>query len=61
MCLHIVLVLRDKTEREAFYLDDCLQSFRANVSIVLLGDLNARVGDEVIEDVVSRHEMVWKN
>ena len=39
------------SEREAFWndFDECLQSFGANVSIVLLGDLNAHVGDEVVE------------
>ena len=39
---------RVETDREAFrnYLDDCLQSYGANVSIKLL-DKNASVGDEV--------------
>ena len=54
---------KNEAEREAFWndLDDCLQSFGANESIVLLGDLNARVGDEVIEDVVGRHEVSGRN
>ena len=53
----------DETEREAFYndLDDCLQSFGVNVNIVLLGKLNARVGDEVVEDLVGRHDVTWGN
>ena len=50
---------REETEREAFwnYLDDCLQSFGVNVCIVLLEDVNAHVGDEVVEDVVGKHRM----
>ena len=39
---------------EAFrnYLDDCLQSFGENVSVVWLGDLNTSFGD-----MVGRHRV----
>ena len=52
---------RDETERETFWnnLNDCLQSFGANVSIVL--DLNVHVGDEVVKDVVAKYEMLERN
>ena len=36
-------------------------SYEANVSIVLLGDLNACVGDEVIEDMIGRHRVPGRN
>ena len=54
---------RDETERKTFGndLDDCLQCFGANVSIVLLGDLNTCADDEVVEDVVGRDSVFWKN
>ncbi len=41
---------REEKERETFWkdIDECLQSFGANVNVALLGDLNARVGNEVV-------------
>ena len=50
-------------EREAFWkdVDDCVQSFGANVKVVLMGDLNARVGDEEIEGVVGRYGVPGRN
>ena len=38
LCLHIILAVRDETEREVFWndLDECLESSGENVSIVLL-------------------------
>ena len=36
-----------------------MQGFGGNVSIVLL-DLNGRVGDEIVEDMVSRHGMTGR-
>ena len=61
--VHMVLVVRGMKQREAFwnYLNDCLQSFGANVNIVLLGDLNALVGDEVVKDMVGRHGVPGRN
>ena len=53
---------KNKTEKEAFWndFDDCLQSFGANVSIVLLEDLNGRVADKLVEDVVGRDGLLEK-
>ena len=50
-------------EREAFWIDlgDCLESFGENVSVVLLGDLNARVGNEPIDGVVGKYGVPGKN
>ena len=47
---------RSEEEREDFWsgLDECLQGFEPEVNILLLGDLNARVGNEVVEGVVGR-------
>ena len=36
-------------------------SFGRNVSVVVLGDLNARVGNEVIEGIVGRHGLPGRN
>ena len=51
---------RKEIERKTFWNDlyDCLQSFVVNMSIVLLGDVNGCVGDEVVEDVVGRRGML---
>ena len=38
-----------------------MQSFGANVIIVLLGDLNACVDDKLLEDLVSKHGMPGRN
>ena len=49
---------REKSEEiEEFWneLSDCVGSFGRNVSVVVLGDLNARVGNEVIEEIVRRY------
>ena len=35
--------------------DDCVGSFRAGENVVILGDLNARVGDEEIDGVVGKN------
>uniref|UniRef100_A0A8C8DHP6 ribonuclease H n=1 Tax=Oryzias sinensis TaxID=183150 RepID=A0A8C8DHP6_9TELE len=54
---------RNEEERVTFWndLDECLQGFGANVNVVLMGDLNARVGDERIEGVVGGHGVPGKN
>ena len=59
MCAYGLGSERGEVEREAIWNDlhDCLQSFGVNGSIVLLGDLNAHVGDKIVEDVVYRHWM----
>ena len=51
LCLYMVLVVRGMKQEGK----DCLHSVGGNVSIVLLGNLDIRVGNEVVEDVVGRH------
>ena len=48
---------RDDNERDQFWneLRDCVNSFGDNVNVVVLGDLNARVGNTVIGGVVARY------
>lgn len=48
---------RGEEEREAFWeeLNECIQGFGVNVNVVLLGDLNARVGDVPVEGVVGKY------
>ena len=47
---------RDDNERDQFWneLRDCVSSFGDNVNVVVLGDLNARVGNTVIGGVTAR-------
>ena len=47
---------RDDNEREQFWneLRDCVNSFGDNVNVVVLGDLNARVGNTVIDGATAR-------
>ena len=47
---------RGDEEREDFWSDveECLESFGPEVKVVLLGDLNARVGNEIVEGVVGK-------
>ena len=49
---------KSEEELEEFWneLSECVgMSFGRNESVVVLGDLNARVGNEVIEGTVGRH------
>ena len=48
---------KSEVEIEKFWneLSECVGSFGRNESVVVLGDLNARVGNEVIEGIVGRH------
>ena len=54
---------KNEEEREVFWegLNECLSMFRENVRVVRLGDLNARVGDEVVRDVIGRHGVPGRN
>ena len=54
---------KSEDEIEEFYneLSECLGSFGRNESVVVLGDLNARVGNEVIEGIVGRHGVPVRN
>ena len=42
-------------------LSECFGSFGRNVSVVVLGDLNVRVGNVVIESIVERHGLTGTN
>ena len=42
-------------------LSECVGSFGRNESMVVLGDLNARVRNEVIEGIVGRHGVPGRN
>ena len=54
---------KSEVEIEEFWneLSECVGSFGRNESVVLLGDLNARVGNEVIEGIVGRHGVGGRN
>ena len=42
-------------------LSECVGNFGRNESLVVLGDFNARVGNEVIEEIVGRHGVPGRN
>ena len=42
-------------------LNECLGSFRENVKVVVLGDFNARVGNESVMDVIGKHRVPGRN
>ena len=54
---------RSEEEREEFWseLSECVGSFGRNESVVVLGDLNARVGSEVIEGIVGQYGVPGRN
>ena len=41
-------------------LSECVGSFGMNESVVVLGDLNSRVGNEVIEGIVGQYQEEMK-
>ena len=51
----------EKTEKFWNELSECVGSFGRNESVVVLGGLNARVGNEVIEGIVGRHGVAGRN
>ena len=56
-------VWRSEEEMQEFWseLSECGGSFGRNESVVVLGDLNARVGNEVIEGIVGQHGVPGRN
>ncbi len=50
-------------KREEFWVDlnECLESFGVNVNIILLGDLNARVGDEHVVGITGKYGVPDRN
>ena len=54
---------KSEEEIEEFWneFSECVESFGRSESVVLLGDLNARVRNEVIEGIVGRHGVPLRN
>ena len=54
---------RSEEEIEEFWseLSKCVESVGRNELVIVLGDLNARVGNEVIEGIVGRHGVPERN
>ena len=54
---------KDDNERDQFWneLRDCVDGFGDNVNVVVLGDLNARVGNTVIRGVTARYGVPGQN
>ena len=54
---------RDEQERDDFWndLNDCLGNFGNNCNVVIMGDMNARVGAEQIEGVIGRYGVPGRN
>ena len=54
---------KSEVEIEEFWneLSECAGSFGRNKSVVVLGDLNVRVGNEVIEGIVGRYGVPGRN
>ena len=54
---------RSENERNEFWklLTECIADFGTNVSVIVLGDLNARVGDEMIDGVVGNYGVPGRN
>ena len=54
---------RSEEEMEEFWseLSECVGSFGRNESVVVLGDLNARVENELIEGIVGQHGVPGRN
>ena len=54
---------RREEEREHFWrsLSECIEAFGEQCNVVVLGDLDARVGDVVVEDVVGRYGVPGRN
>ena len=54
---------RSENERNEFWklLTECIADFRTNVSVIVLGDLNARVDYKVIDGVVGNYGAPGRN
>ena len=54
---------REEEERVTFWNDltECVECLKVNSSVVVLGDLNARVGSEVVDGVVGRYGVEGRN
>ena len=54
---------KSEEERQLFWegLNECVESFGENVKVVVLGDLNARVGNEQVDEVVGKYGVPGRN
>ena len=54
---------KSEEERRMFWgrLNECIGGFRENIKVVVLGDLNARVGNEPVADVIGRSGVQGRN
>ena len=54
---------KSEKEREEFWsdLNECVESVGRNVNVVLMGDLNARVGDEQVDGVIEKYGVPGRN
>ena len=54
---------KSEREREMFWnkLNECLEGFDVNMNVIVLGDLNARVGNEAIEKVMGTFGVPGRN
>ena len=57
VCVYGPGMERSENEREAFWecLNECLSGFNENERIVILGDMNAKVGDRAKDGVLGKH------
>ena len=42
-------------------LNECVSSFRWIVRVIVLGDVNARVGNELVVNVIGKYEVLGRN
>jgi hypothetical protein len=54
---------RAEDERERFWqeLSECLDGFSANEQVIVMGDLNARVGDREVDGVIGKYGVSGMN
>ncbi len=58
----MVQIKKLEEKREEFWVDlnESLESFGVNINIILLGDLNARVGDEHVVGITGMGKNCWR-
>jgi len=58
-----VKTVKGKSEREKFWkeLNECLKEFEEGRKVIVMGDMNAKVGDERIDEVVGKWGVPGKN
>ena len=48
---------KNEEERDNFW--DCVNDLRADENVILLGDLNARAGNEEIDGIIGKLGLTW--